>query len=73
MRQRWLAGLRCLARAAETPTGAAVLWETIHQAEPLDQEATLWLVQHYRGLGNASGLRMVLQRRRDAEAEMEAL
>jgi DNA-binding SARP family transcriptional activator len=73
LRQRWLAGLRCLARAAETPTGAAVLWETIHQAEPLDQEATLWLVQHYRGLGNASGLRMVLQRRRDAEAEMEAL
>jgi hypothetical protein len=52
---------------------AADLWETIHQAEPLDQEATLWLVEHYRGLGSAGGLRMVLQRRRGAEAEMEAL
>jgi DNA-binding SARP family transcriptional activator len=73
LRQRWLAGLRCLARAEEIPTSAAALWETIHQAEPLDQEATLWLVEHYRGLGNANGLRVVLQRRRGAEAEMEAL
>jgi hypothetical protein len=49
------------------------LWETIHQAEPLDQEATVWLIEYYRRLGNAGGLRGVLQRRRGAEVEMEAL
>jgi DNA-binding SARP family transcriptional activator len=73
LRQRWLYGLRCLARAEQIPASAAALWETIHQAEPLDQEAALWLIEHYRGRGNASSLRMVLQRRRGAEAEMEAL
>jgi DNA-binding SARP family transcriptional activator len=73
LRQRWLAGLRYLARAEEIPTSATALWETIHQAEPLDQEATLWLVESYRRLGNVNGLRVILQRRRDAEAEMGLL
>jgi DNA-binding SARP family transcriptional activator len=73
LRQRWLYGLRCLARAEQDHARAADLWESIHQAEPLDQEATVWLIEHHRGLGNASSLRMVLQRRRGAEAEMEAL
>jgi DNA-binding SARP family transcriptional activator len=73
LRQRWLSGLRCLARAEQDQASAAGLWETIHQAEPLDQEATTWLIEHYRRLGNAGGLRMVLQRRREGEAEMELL
>ncbi|HSN75954.1 MAG TPA: BTAD domain-containing putative transcriptional regulator [Anaerolineae bacterium] len=73
LRQRWLAGLRSLARAEQAQASAPDLWETIHQAEPLDQEATIWLIEHYRRLGNANGLRMVLQRRRDAEAEMDML
>jgi DNA-binding SARP family transcriptional activator len=73
LRQRWLAGLRRLAQAELDSSQAADLWETIHQAEPLDQEATLWLIEHHRSLGNAGGLRMVLQRRRGAEVEMEAL
>lgn len=73
LRQRWLSGLRALARAEPDPARAADFWETIHQAEPLDQEATLWLVEHFRAMGNTNGLRMVLQRRRGAEAEMDAL
>jgi len=73
LRQRWLAGLRRLAQAEPHSSRAANLWETIHLAEPLDQEATHWLVEHYRGLGNTGGLRMVLQRRRSAEADMGML
>ncbi len=73
LRQRWLFGLRCLARAEQVQASAADLWEIIHRTEPLDQEATAWLLEHYRRLGNASGLRMVLQRRRDVEAEMDML
>lgn len=73
LRQRWLFGLRRLAQAEQDSERTAALWETIHQAEPLDKEATLRLVEHYRGLGNINGLRMVLQRRRGAEAEIDAL
>lgn len=73
LRQRWLTGLRRLARAEPDTGRAADLWETIHRAEPLDQQATVWLIEYYRRLGNAGGLRVVLQRRRSAEAEMEAL
>ena len=73
LRQRWLLGLRRLAQAEQDRERAAALWEAVHQAEPMDQEATLWLVEHYRAMGNTNGLRMVLQRRRGAEAEMEAL
>lgn len=73
LRRRWLSGLRCLARAEQDQARAADLWETIHRAEPLDQEATTWLIEHYRRLGNAGGLRMVLQRRREGEAEMGLL
>lgn len=68
LRQRWLAGLRRLARREQD--GAAVeLWEAIHQAEPLDDEATDWLIQHYHGHSNLSRLRIVHQRRRSAQAE----
>lgn len=73
LRQRWLLGLRRQAQAEEDRERAAALWEAIHQAEPLDQEATVWLIGHHRGLGNANGLRVVLQRRRDAEVEMNLL
>lgn len=73
LRQRWLAGLHRLAKAEQDDARAAGLWEAIHQAEPLDQEATIWLVEHYRRLGNAAGMRILLQRRRSAEAEMDTL
>lgn len=73
LRQRWLLGLRRLAQAGQDVARTAELWEAIHQAEPLDQEATLWLIEHYRALGNAAGLRLLLQRRRSAEVEMGAL
>ena len=73
VRQRWLAGLRCLAGAEQDQALAVKLWETIHQAEPLDEAATAWLLEHYRRLGNRSGLRLVLQRQRSAEAEMDML
>jgi DNA-binding SARP family transcriptional activator len=73
LRQRWLHGLRCQARAEQDHARAVDFWEIIHQAEPLDQEATVWLIEHHRGLGNANGLRMVLQRHRDAEVEMNML
>jgi hypothetical protein len=62
-----------LARAEQDPARAADFWETIHQAEPLDEEATAWLIERHRSSGNTGGLRMLLQRRRDAKAEMEAL
>lgn len=70
LRQRWLGGLRRLARSEEEAGRAVELWETIHQAEPLDEEATAWLLAHYRRLHNASGLRIVEQRLRNAEAEL---
>lgn len=73
LRQRWLAGLRRLAQAEQDDAHASELWDAIHQAEPLDEEAYTWLVEHYRRLGNVSGLRMVLQRRRSAEVELGAL
>jgi DNA-binding SARP family transcriptional activator len=73
LRQRWLSGLRFLARAEPDPARAADLWETLHQVEPLDEEATAWLIERHRSLGNTYGLRMLLQRRRGAEAEMNML
>lgn len=72
LRQRWLAGLRRLA-SCEKGVVALELWETIHQAEPLDHEAYTWLVQHYHRLGNLNRLRIVQQRWRTAEAEMGAM
>ncbi len=73
LRQRWLSGLRFLARAEQDPARAVDFWEAIHQAEPLDEEATVWLIERHRSSGNTTGLRMVLQRRRGAEAELKAL
>ncbi len=73
LRQRWLAGLRRLAKAERGAASAAGLWEAIHQAEPLDQEATIWLVEHYRRVGNRDGLRLLLQRRNRAESDLNGL
>jgi DNA-binding SARP family transcriptional activator len=73
LRQRWLLGLRRLARAAQANASAAELWESIHEAEPLDEEAHAWLVEHYRRQGNRSSLRLILQRQRRAEAELGAM
>lgn len=72
LRQRWLTGLRRLA-SCEKGVVALELWETIHQAEPLDHEAYTWLVQHYHRLGNLNRLRIVQQRWRTAEAELGGL
>jgi len=72
LRQRWLAGLRRL--ASRGPDSAAVeFWEAIQLAEPLDDEATTWLIQHYHRQGNPGRLRIVQQRRRSAEAELGGL
>lgn len=71
LRQCWLAGLHRLAKAEQDAARAAGLWEAIHQAEPLDQEATIWLAEHYRRLGNRDGLRLLLQRRNRAEIELD--
>lgn len=73
LRQHWLTGLRRLAQAEPDRARAADLWETIQQAEPLDEAAYAWLIEYYRGQGNRSGLRIVLQRRRTAESEMNLL
>jgi len=71
LRQRWLAGLRRLAQAEPDGGRAVELWETLHQATPLDQETTLWLIEHYRRLGNRDGLRLLLRRRNRAENELD--
>ncbi|HNS02964.1 MAG TPA: bacterial transcriptional activator domain-containing protein [Anaerolineae bacterium] len=71
LRQRWLSGLHRLAQAEQDHARAAGLWEAIHQAEPLNEAACHWLTEHYRSQGNRNGLRMVLQRRRMAESEMD--
>lgn len=73
LRQRWLVGLRRLARAEPDAVRAAELWEAVNQAEPLDGEAQAWLVEHYRRLGNLSSLRAVLERQRHAEEELDVL
>lgn len=73
LRQRWLAGMRRLARHERDAVAVAELWEAIYRAEPLDDEACAWLIQHYRRTGNTASLRLLLQRRRSAEAELDAL
>lgn len=73
LRLRWLTGLRRLARAESDGARAVELWEAVHQAEPLDQEAHTWLVEHYRRLGNLSSLRVVRERQRRVEEELGVL
>ncbi|MCB0255625.1 MAG: hypothetical protein KDI55_18060, partial [Anaerolineae bacterium] len=73
LRQRWLLGQRCLAATANDESSALKWWEAIHQAEPLDQEANAWLEAYHHRQGNLSSLRVVVQRRRAAEAEFDLL
>lgn len=70
LHQRWVVGLRFLARNELDPTAAAGFWETIHQTEPLDEDALDWLARHYKDSGNISALRALIQRRRIAELEL---
>jgi DNA-binding SARP family transcriptional activator len=68
LRRHWLSGLRRLAEAEADDARAVEWWERLHQAEPLDQEATAWLARYYRRQGNASALRLMQRRRATAEA-----